>query len=76
MAEKLHFKEPSAYQEIYLASTTRFLKDPALYRGFPGSKGLFATSDPRLAKERKEWLDPSFSVRGISRIHNMVNSKV
>ncbi|KAL1662343.1 cytochrome P450 [Schizophyllum commune] len=70
----VHFNNPDAYDKIYTRGTA-FVKDLALYRGFP-EETTFGSADPVFAKARRDAISPLFSRRAVSKLEPFIREKV
>ncbi|KAI5893955.1 cytochrome P450 [Schizophyllum commune H4-8] len=70
----VHFSNPDVYDKIYTRGTA-FVKDIALYRGFP-EETTFGSADPVFAKARRDAISPLFSRRAVSKLEPFVREKV
>ncbi|KAL1680764.1 cytochrome P450 [Schizophyllum commune] len=70
----VHFDNPDVYDKIYTRGTA-FVKDLALYRGFP-EETTFGSADPVFAKARRDAISPLFSRRAVSKLEPFIREKV
>ncbi|KAL1761561.1 cytochrome P450, partial [Schizophyllum commune] len=70
----VHFDNPGVYDKIYSRGTA-FVKDSALYRGFP-EETTFGSVDPVYAKARRDAISPLFSRRAVSKLEPFIREKV
>ncbi|ESK86615.1 benzoate 4-monooxygenase cytochrome p450 [Moniliophthora roreri MCA 2997] len=70
---ELHFSDPNAYDDIYLA---KFIKDPNHYKALPVSDALVSTTDPQEASKRRLRLGPYFSRKAVLELESQVQKNV
>ncbi|KAK0193189.1 cytochrome P450 [Armillaria mellea] len=72
---ELHFSSPQAYSSIYSAHAN-VMKDPNYYWSFHSDDSVFTSTDPVLAKKRRDILNPLFSRRSILKLESIIQDKV
>jgi hypothetical protein len=72
---QLHFSKPSAFHDIYNASS-RWQKERVLYESFGEDGSSFGLRDYAEAKQRKDVLQPLFSRRSILNMQWLVRKNV
>ncbi|PBK86249.1 cytochrome P450 [Armillaria gallica] len=72
---ELHFSTPQAYFSIY-STHANVIKDPSYYWSFHADDSVFASTDPMLAKKRRDILNPLFSRRSILKLEGIIQHKV
>jgi len=55
---------------------SKFTKDPKFYTAFGDKGSTFSLADPKLAKIRKDILNPLFSRKAIRQLEDVVQEKV
>ncbi|KAL1708582.1 cytochrome P450 [Schizophyllum commune] len=74
--EKLHALYGALRRRLHRATRgTAFVKDLALYRGFP-EETTFGSADPVFAKARRDAISPLFSRRAVSKLEPFIREKV
>ncbi|TEB28395.1 cytochrome P450 [Coprinellus micaceus] len=71
---KLHFSDPSAYDDIYRDS--RFPKEPWFYDAWVSYTSSFGCTDIKGARERRSLLHPFFSRRSVLRLEPVIQETV